>query len=78
MPDNEQPRRPSSSPHHRLSLVRCRACQRVENLSATEILHRIREGGAMCCAQMMDLYVPATWPGASGITRLPPARVPVG
>ena len=56
---------PSGYQRQRLSLTRCRACGRAEELSSADIMGRMREGGAVCCGQVMDLYVPAAWPGVT-------------
>ncbi len=78
MPVDEEPRRATGSGYQRLSLVRCRVCRRTDDLSSNEIMLRMQEGGAVCCGQVMDLFVPTTWPGMSGVTRLPQPRVIAG
>jgi hypothetical protein len=77
MPADEQPRpaSPSGYQRQRLSLSRCRVCVRTEELSSADIMARLREGGAVCCGQVMDLFVPASWPGASGVVGMPQPRI---
>lgn len=68
---------PSGYQRQRPSLARCRACGRSEELSAADVMGRMLEGGAVCCGQVMDLFVPASWPGSSGVIRVPATRTPV-
>jgi hypothetical protein len=77
----EQTPRPaggSGYQRQRLSLARCRACGRAEELSSADVMGRMREGGAACCGQVMDLFIPASWPGSSGVVAMPTTRTPRG
>ena len=80
MPADENPLTPPPSGYQRqrMSLARCRACGRTDELTPADITARLREGAAVCCGQVMDLFIPASWPGRSGVLGMPQPRFTTG
>jgi hypothetical protein len=80
MQADEKPTAPPPSGYQRMrpSLARCRVCGRTDELAPADVMARLAEGAAVCCGQLMDLFVPASWPGASGVVGVPQRRVTTG
>lgn len=62
------PPSPQTGPQDAQRLLRCAACGRTDEVSATDLLRYTKAGWPRCCGEVMALYLQADKPGPDDTT----------